>query len=111
MYAYRRSVHSFLTPLRSIATNQRSFQTTRTRSDKMSAPYTPQDVQAVSAVVRALDNARKDKRKNGFSVKKTTFDVKGSTDGIQVDSWRMQDWDYKRPNLPTYARGLFTTKT
>jgi tRNA ligase len=111
MHAYRRSVHSFLTPLRRIATNQRSFQTTRTRSDKMSAPYTPQDIQAVSAVVRALDNARKDKRKHGFSVKKTTFDVKGSADGIQVDSWRMQDWDYKRPNLPTYARGLFTTKT
>ena len=111
MHSYRRSVHSFLTPLRRIATNQRSFQTTRTRSDKMSAPYIPQDIQAVSAVVHALDNARKDKRKNGFSVKKTTFDVKGSADGIQVDSWRMQDWDYKRPNLPTYARGLFTTKT
>ncbi|EKJ69046.1 hypothetical protein NXS19_003475 [Fusarium pseudograminearum] len=77
----------------------------------MSAPYTPQDVQAVAAVVRALDNARKDKRKNGFSVKKTSFDVKGSADGIQVESWRMQDWDYKRPNLPTYARGLFTTRT
>lgn len=111
MHAYRRSVYSFLTPLRRTPTNQRSFQTTRTRSDKMSAPYTPQDIQAVSAVVRALDNARKDKRKHGFSVKKTTFDVKGSADGIQVDSWRMQDWDYKRPNLPTYARGLFTTKT
>ncbi|KAF4962077.1 hypothetical protein FSARC_9811 [Fusarium sarcochroum] len=77
----------------------------------MSAPYIAQDVQAVSGLVRALDNARKEKRKGGFSVKKTTFDVKGSSDGIQVDSWRMQDWDYKRRDMPTYARGLFTTKT
>ncbi|KAJ4257439.1 tRNA ligase [Fusarium torreyae] len=77
----------------------------------MSAPYIAQDVQAVANLVRALDNARKDKRKGGFSVKKTTFDVKGSSDGIQVDSWRMQDWDYKRRDLPTYARGLFTTRT
>ncbi|KAM5354366.1 hypothetical protein ACJ41O_001015 [Fusarium nematophilum] len=77
----------------------------------MAAPYTPQDVQAVSRLVHALDAARKDKRRGGFSVKKTTFDVKGSADGIQVDSWRMQDWDYKRRDLPTYARGLFTTKT
>ncbi|KAF4448218.1 hypothetical protein F53441_8379 [Fusarium austroafricanum] len=77
----------------------------------MSAPYTPQDVQAVASVVRALDSARKDKKRGGFSIKKTTFDVKGSSDGIQVDSWRLQDWDYKRRDLPTYARGLFTTKT
>ncbi|KAF5674310.1 tRNA ligase [Fusarium heterosporum] len=77
----------------------------------MSAPYMPQDVQAVANVLRALDKARKDKKGSGFSVKKTTFDVKGSSDGIQVDSWRLQDWDYKRRDLPTYARGLFTSRT
>src|SRR5690349_3598134 len=27
---------------------------------------------------------------------------------MRRDSWRMQDWDYKKENLPTYARGLFT---
>lgn len=77
----------------------------------MAAPYIPQDVQAVSEMVHALDVARKEKRRGAFAVKKTTYDVKGSTDGIQVDSWRMQDWDYKKRDLPTYARGLFTTKT
>ncbi|KAF5007981.1 hypothetical protein FDECE_5751 [Fusarium decemcellulare] len=77
----------------------------------MAAPYMAQDPQVVSRLVHALDQARKEKRRGGFSVKKTTFDVKGSPDGIQVDSWRMQDWDYKRRDLPTYARGLFTTKT
>lgn len=77
----------------------------------MAAPYTPQDVSAVSQMISALDKARKDKRGAGFSCKKTTFSVKPSRDGIEVDSWRMQDWDYKRKGLPTYARGLFTTKT
>ncbi|RFU74320.1 trna ligase [Trichoderma arundinaceum] len=77
----------------------------------MAAPYTPQDVSAVSQLITALDAARKDKRRSGFSCKRTTFDVKSSRDHIKVDSWRMQDWDYKRKGLPTYARGLFTTKT
>lgn len=77
----------------------------------MVAPYMPQDPQAVSSLLNALEYSRKEKRRGGFSVKKTTYDVKGSHDGIQVDSWRMQDWDYKRRDMPTYARGLFTTKT
>ncbi|KAL7919111.1 RNA ligase domain-containing protein [Trichoderma austrokoningii] len=78
---------------------------------KMAAPYTPQDVSAVSQLVSALDSARKDKRRAGFSCKKTSFLIKHSRDRVEVDSWRMQDWDYKRKGLPTYARGLFTTKT
>jgi tRNA ligase len=77
----------------------------------MEAPYKLQDVQEVSRMVKALDLARKEKRKGGFSCKKTTFNVKGSQNGIQLDSWRMQEWDYKRPDLPTYARGLFTTQS
>ncbi|KND87567.1 tRNA ligase 1 [Tolypocladium ophioglossoides CBS 100239] len=77
----------------------------------MAAPYVPQDVQDVGRVLAALELARKEKRRGAFSVKKTTFGVKSSQDGIQVDSWRLQDWDYKRRDLPTYARGLFTTKT
>lgn len=46
--------------------------------------------------------------KKGFSCKKTTFTVEGTQD-VTVDSWRFNDWDYKRDDLPTYARGLFTT--
>lgn len=59
----------------------------------------------------ALGSARRNKRRGSYSVKKTTFDVKSSREGIQVDSWRLQDWDYKRSGLPSYARGLFTAKT
>ncbi|KAL7936421.1 RNA ligase domain-containing protein [Trichoderma chlorosporum] len=77
----------------------------------MATPFVEQDVSAVSQMVSALESARKDKRRGGFSCKKTTFKVRPSRDGINVDSWRMQDWDYKKKGLPTYARGLFTTKT
>lgn len=75
------------------------------------APYRPRDLQDVSEMLRGLEANKgkgKGKGQGGFSCKKATFDVAGSD--IRVDSWRMQDWDYKKPNLPTYARGLFTTK-
>ncbi|KAI1467675.1 tRNA ligase [Daldinia caldariorum] len=67
-------------------------------------PYRDQDPKAVANLVAALSN------KSRIKTKKTTFDVKGSPDGFTVDSWRLNDWDYKKRNLPTYARGLFTTK-
>lgn len=74
------------------------------------APYRAQDQYEISEMLRGLEANQgrgKDKGKGGFSAKKNTFLVEGSN--IKVDSWRMQDWDYKKPNLPTYARGLFTT--
>ncbi|KHN98606.1 RNA ligase, T4 RnlA-like protein [Metarhizium album ARSEF 1941] len=73
------------------------------------APYIPQDTDDVSRMLDALELARKEKRRGGFAIKKTSFQVKGSSNGIKIDSWKLQDWDYKRPDLPTYARGLFTT--
>ncbi|PHH92075.1 hypothetical protein CDD83_9101 [Cordyceps sp. RAO-2017] len=69
------------------------------------------DFAELAELMRALDVASKEKRRGGFSVKKTTFQVKSSRDSLKVDSWRLKDWDYKRADLPTYARGLFTTKT
>ncbi|PGH29379.1 tRNA ligase [[Emmonsia] crescens] len=70
-----------------------------------------QDVQEVTQLVNSLEAASGKKKQPGkktFSCKKSTFPVTGSD--IRVDSWRFQDWDYKRDDLPTYARGLFTTK-
>lgn len=72
-------------------------------------PFKPQDVGEVARMLSALELARKGKQCGGFSVKKTSFNMKNSAEGVKVDSWKMQDWDYKRPDLPTYARGLFTT--
>jgi tRNA ligase len=74
----------------------------------MLVPYQAQDVQEIQSFLRNLEDSTKKDKKKGFSCKKTTFDVHGSN--LSVDSWRFQDWDYKRPNLPTYARGLFTSK-
>lgn len=68
-----------------------------------------QDVHEVTHLVQSLDAAAKGGKKpgkKGFSCKKTTFPIVGSD--IKVDSWRFRDWDYKRDDLPTYARGLFT---
>ena len=65
--------------------------------------------------VEQLCNALKDaagkggkNSKHTFSCKKTTFKV-GDLGNISVDSWRFRDPDYKRDDLPTYARGLFTS--
>lgn len=78
----------------------------------MKVPYLSQDPQQVATLVRGLtDASQKGRRSGGFSVKKTRYEVAGSPTGAQVESWRFQDWDYKRRDLPTYARGLFTTRT
>lgn len=84
---------------------QHSYHTQLTMASS-EVPYRSQDHQEVADLVRGLGN----KSSKGFKAKKSTFPVKGSPDGITVDSWRLHDWDYKKPNLPTYARGLFTTK-
>jgi tRNA ligase len=72
-----------------------------------------QDPRVVADLCKSLESAKGSKNRGGkgkgFSCKKTTYTVAGSK-GITVDSWRFQDWDYKRDDLPTYARGLFTTK-
>ena len=71
-----------------------------------------QDPHEIAQLVKALEDARKqskgEKRQN-FSCKKNTFTVAG-TKNVTVDSWKFMDWDYKRSGLPTYARGLFTSR-
>ncbi|KAL2756470.1 hypothetical protein ACRALDRAFT_1033855 [Sodiomyces alcalophilus JCM 7366] len=74
-------------------------------------PYVAQDPQEIGALVQELDEASKRKNKSkGFSCRKNTYAVKDSPDGIHVDSWKFMDYEYKKRNLPTYARGLFTTR-
>ncbi|KAJ4353195.1 tRNA ligase [Didymosphaeria variabile] len=73
------------------------------------APYVPQDHKEVTQLIHSLEGheGRSSKQK-GFSVRKHTFPL---PNGRSVDSWKMNDWDYKKEHLPTYARGLFTYKT
>ncbi|KAI9768344.1 MAG: hypothetical protein M1840_004952 [Geoglossum simile] len=76
------------------------------------APYAPQDAREIAGLIQGLEaNTKKAAggAKKSFTCKKTTFTIAG-TDGVTVDSWRFNDWDYKNPNLPTYARGLFTSR-
>ncbi|KAI1437240.1 tRNA ligase [Xylaria sp. CBS 124048] len=77
--------------------------------DLSNSPYAAPDPQKVTQVVNVLKDMTSGKSKQGRS-KKTSYKVAGSPDKIVVDSWRLREWDYKRPDLPTYARGLFTTK-
>ena len=77
-------------------------------------PYTSQDPQQTASLIRDLEASQKKGNGNGskrrnVSCKKTTFKLDGAH-GLEVNSWRFQDWDYKRDDLPTYARGLFTYK-
>ncbi|KAF2729786.1 tRNA ligase [Polyplosphaeria fusca] len=72
------------------------------------APYAPQDPAEVTRLVHALEGNKGNKVRSGYSIKKHTFPL---PNGRSIDSWKMNDWDYKKANLPTYARGLFTYKT
>ena len=77
-------------------------------ADSLQAPYAPQSVSEVADLVRGLTESSKKQpgRKQAGHSKKTSFQVPGTP--YTVDSWRFQEWDYKRRDLPTYARGLFT---
>ncbi|KAJ5689735.1 hypothetical protein N7462_004127 [Penicillium macrosclerotiorum] len=71
-----------------------------------------QDPSQIVQLVHDLEAAckqSKNNKKRPFTCKKTTFAVAG-TKNVTVDSWKFMDWDYKRSDLPTYARGLFTTR-
>lgn len=78
-------------------------------ASRTQAPYAAQDPQEISALVTGLEASSKKGggKKTGVHGKKNTFEVAG-TKGVTVDSWKFQDWDYKKRDLPTYARGLFT---
>ncbi len=82
---------------------------TKSMAPHISVPYAPQDPQEVATLVKGLEASSKKHGggKNALSCKKHTFEVAG-TGGVTVNSWQFRDWDYKRRDLPTYARGLFT---
>lgn len=85
----------------------------RKMSEQIKTPYVPQDAHATAVLIQGLESCAKKgghrTSKVGVTAKKSTFSVAGSH-ATSVDSWRFQDWDYKKRDLPTYARGLFTYK-
>jgi tRNA ligase len=78
------------------------------------APIVHQTSKEVNRLVNALQAASsgkqgKSSKGQGFKCRKQQYLVRG-TDNTFVDSWKFMDWDYKRDDLPTYARGLFTLR-
>ncbi|KAH6635086.1 fungal tRNA ligase phosphodiesterase domain-containing protein [Chaetomium sp. MPI-SDFR-AT-0129] len=81
-------------------------------AEGMEVPYASQDFNEIAAMARGLEESiKKGKSRSAYSARKTKYSVASSPTGITVDSWRLQESDYKRRDLPTYARGLFTTRT
>jgi len=67
----------------------------------------PQDPATVNALVALLEAGIGQKSQDyGFSCKKNNFTIEGTEH--TVDSWKIREQDFKKQNLPTYARGLFT---
>ncbi|OWP01782.1 hypothetical protein B2J93_476 [Marssonina coronariae] len=80
-------------------------------ANAVKVPFRIQDVAEIQALLQNLQTGLKkasNASKKSYSCKRTSFKVFGSPENLRVDSWRFQDWDYKRDDLPTYARGLFT---
>ncbi|KAH6632048.1 RNA ligase-domain-containing protein [Chaetomium tenue] len=75
---------------------------------ELEVPYVKQDGQHIATMLRGLEDSTKKGR--GRGARKTKYAVDSSPNGITVDSWRLQESDYKLRDLPTYARGLFTTR-
>ena len=72
--------------------------------DRNTTPYIAQDAGHVGEVVKRMHNSTKAK---GARYKKKAYNISDQS-GRTVDSWQMNEWDYKKDHLPTYARGLFT---
>jgi tRNA ligase len=77
-------------------------------AQRPTAPYAAQDPREITELIHTLEAHKAKNGKDGYSVKKHTFTLPS---GRNVDSWKMNEWDYKKENLPTYARGLFTYQT
>ncbi|KAL2120936.1 hypothetical protein VTJ04DRAFT_4963 [Mycothermus thermophilus] len=77
---------------------------------KFTPPYVGQDPHQVATMIQGLEQMSKKSKNRWSGVKSTKYAVAGSPTNITVDSWRMGEADFKRRDLPTYARGLFTTK-
>lgn len=72
----------------------------------MNYPYAPQDASDINHLFKSLENAANKHGKKSVHCRKHSYDIAGTN--ITVDSWQYRDWDYKRRDLSTYARGLFT---
>ncbi|KAA8909180.1 RNA ligase-domain-containing protein [Sphaerosporella brunnea] len=60
----------------------------------------------INTLLHELNTATDKKQAKGFSCKKSSFSIDGTDHS--VDSWKFAEQDFKKRDLPTFARGLFT---
>jgi tRNA ligase len=65
-----------------------------------------QDPAEINQLVKLLHGGESNKDKKNFQCHKRTFELAGT--GHSLDSWRIPEFSFKKSNLPTYGRGLFT---
>lgn len=71
--------------------------------------FQPQNAEEVTSVIKLLDAATRREsaaKKLSYTCKKGRYPIAGT--GLTVESWKFNDWDFKKYQLPTHARGLFT---
>lgn len=95
--------------IKSVRNINTSIQKRGIMTSQKKAPYVPQDPKDVQKLVTALEHGVGNRQKKDYRAKKTSYTLDG-TNNLSIDSWKFNDWDYKRDDLPTYARGLFTCK-
>ncbi|KAF0554865.1 tRNA ligase [Gigaspora margarita] len=84
----------------------------RTKKARLEELYTvtEQDQKEAHELIQRLYEKCKEKGKS----RKASFkrnDYTHQPSGIIISSWKMNDWDYKKREVPTPARGLFTRLT
>ncbi|KAI5819806.1 RNA ligase-domain-containing protein [Pyronema omphalodes] len=65
-----------------------------------------QDPAEINHLVKILNDGEGNKDKKTFQCRKRTFELPGT--GHSLDSWRIPEFSFRKSNLPTYGRGLFT---
>ena len=73
------------------------------------APFEAQNPKEVQKLITALEHGAGGRGKSSYKAKKSNYTHEGTNNQV-ASSWKFMDWDYKRDDLPTYARGLFTYK-
>jgi tRNA ligase len=64
----------------------------------------PAEINELLSILNTAD--RKKTKEVGFSCRKTSFQIEGTEH--EIDSWKFPEQDFKKRDLPTFARGLFT---
>ncbi|CAG8746756.1 16923_t:CDS:2, partial [Dentiscutata heterogama] len=85
----------------------------RTKKPKLEELYTvtEQDKQEAHELIQKLYEKCREKGKSRKTGQIRKSDYIHQPSGLNISSWKMNDWDYKKRDVLTPARGLFTRQT